>query len=113
MGIFAQIFYCYEGNVPNVPVACFTRSLACQMYNDWMNILFNIVIPSGLMAIFGVLTIVNIRRRIIYPLSIPTVASTITIINMRTRLRKVDHILRKILFIQVSLTFVFTLIKTQ
>lgn len=102
--LFAEIFYCYEGNVANVPVACNTQSLLCQMYNDWMNILYNIVLPSGLMGVFGMMTIFNIRRRIIYPLSKLTLAPTINRVNIQPRLRRIDRSLRKILFIQVSLS---------
>ena len=111
--LFVEIFYCFEGNVPNVPVACYTQGLVCQLYNDWMNILYNVVLPSGLMAIFGIMTIFNIRRRIIYPLSKLTLAPTINRMNIQPRLRKIDRSLRKILFIQVSLiSFIFVLMFT-
>ena len=93
IALFAQIFYCYEASVPNVPLACYTQTLACQMYNDWTNILYNILIPSIFMTIFGVLTISNLRRRTVHPIQTNT--------QTQPTLRKIDRHLRKILFVQV------------
>ncbi|CAF0973852.1 unnamed protein product [Rotaria sp. Silwood1] len=99
--IFGEIFYCYEANVPNVPVPCYINNLTCQLYNNWMNILYNIVIPSGLMAVFGILTIVNVRKRIVHPARSTTIAVGIHRTNRQPRMRKIDRHLRKILLVQV------------
>ncbi|CAF3010125.1 unnamed protein product [Rotaria sp. Silwood2] len=101
--IFGEIFYCYEANVPNVPVPCYINSSTCQLYNNWMNILYNIVIPSGLIAVFGILTIVNVRKRIVHPVRLTTIAFVTRRINRQPRMRKIDQHLRKILSVQVVL----------
>lgn len=103
--LFLEIFYCYDASVPNVPVACYTHNLACQIYNDWVNILFDIIIPSGFMAFFGILTILNIRKRIIHPISTANTVVVTNPVNMQSSLKKIDHNLRKVLLIQVSLNF--------
>ncbi|UJR07479.1 hypothetical protein I4U23_011768 [Adineta vaga] len=100
--LFVQIFYCYKASVPNVPVACYTETLACQMYNDWTNILYNILIPSIFMAIFGILTIINVRKRIIHPTQNRNT-------NVQPRLKKIDRNLRKILFVQILVLLVLNL----
>lgn len=108
--IYLETLYCYDASISNVPVACYTQSQACQVYNDWMNILYNIVIPSGFMAVFGVLTVLNIRKRLVHPM---TTAKRILITNrkdVQPRLKTMDRNLRKILFIQVSIRYLFSLI---
>ncbi|CAF1242415.1 unnamed protein product [Adineta ricciae] len=101
IALFAQIFYCYEASVPNVPVACYTQTLACQIYNDWTNILYNILIPSIFMTIFGVLTISNLRRRTVHPIQTNT--------QTQPTLRRIDRNLRKILFVQIAFLLVLSL----
>lgn len=101
--IFIEVLYCYEASVPNVPVACYSHNLACQLYNDWMTILYIIAVPSIFMSVFGILTVLNIRKRIIHPV---TATKKMPIVNrreMQPHLKRIDHNLRKILFIQVSL----------
>jgi hypothetical protein len=93
-----ETFYCYKGNVPNVPVACYSYNSACQLYNEWLNILYNIVIPSGCMAGFGILTLLNVRKRIIHPTTSVVVVSAVH----QPRKRKIDRHLRRLLLIQVS-----------
>ncbi|CAF0806182.1 unnamed protein product [Adineta ricciae] len=101
IALFVQIFYCYEASVPNVPVACYTQTLACQMYNDWTNILYNILIPSIFMTIFSALTISNLRQRTVHPIQTNT--------QTQPTLRKIDRNLRKILFVQIAFLLVLSL----
>lgn len=88
--IFIEIFYCFEASVPNVPVACYGRNLSCRIYNDWMALLFDIVLPGIFLTIFGMLTIRNVRSRFIQP-------------NMiRIPIRNNERNLTRMLLIQVS-----------
>lgn len=109
--VYVEVFYCYEASVPNVPTACYTLNGVCQLYNDWMYILYNTVVPSGLILLFGLLTVFNIRKWIIYPIAAgtetrrrtQTVVSTTSSINQRRLgLRKIDRHLRKLILVQVS-----------
>ncbi|CAF1321940.1 unnamed protein product [Adineta steineri] len=107
--LFVQVFYCYQASVPNVPVLCYTQAPACQLYNDWTNILYNITIPSCFMAIFGILTITNIRKRIIHPAPTSNSLSMPNNANMHVNLKKIDRNLRRILLIQVLVLLALSL----
>jgi hypothetical protein len=100
--IFGEIFYCFEASVPNVPVACFPYSPICQLYNEWMNIMYNIMIPNGFMAGFGILTLLNVRKQIIHPTLPISIGATVHRINHQSRMRKIDQYLRRLLLVQVS-----------
>ncbi|CAF0765705.1 unnamed protein product [Rotaria sordida] len=105
--IFLEVFYCYEASVPNVPVACYSLSLPCRLYNDWMVILIPTVIPSGLMAIFGSLTIRNIRTRFVQPVMHVKFSSNTTQHNLRLQLN--DRNISRMLLIQVSVVLLMNL----
>lgn len=97
--IFIEVVYCFEASIPNVPVACYGRNIVCRLYNDWAALLFDIILPSFFLAIFGTLTIRNVRYRIVYP----SVKSTDIIRSNNTRLpmRTNDRNLTRMLLIQV------------
>ncbi|CAF0817315.1 unnamed protein product [Rotaria sordida] len=105
--IFLEVFYCYEASVSNVPVACYSLSLPCRLYNDWMLILIPTVIPSGLMAIFGSLTIRNIRTRFVQPVMHVKFSSNTTQHNLRLQLN--DRNISRMLLIQVSVVLLMNL----
>jgi len=99
--VYLEVLYCFEANVPNVPVACYCRNLACRLFNDWMNLLGSIVIPSVLLVVFGTLTLRNARVRRVQP--ILASVSTVTTIRNGTRTQQNDRNLTRMLSIQVSL----------
>ncbi|CAF3442044.1 unnamed protein product [Rotaria sp. Silwood1] len=101
--IFLEVFYCYNASVPNVPVACYSQSLSCRLYNDWMLILICTVIPSFFMAVFGSLTVRNIRTRIVQPAAHVELPHNTTYQNLRLRLN--DRNISHMLLIQVSFKF--------
>jgi hypothetical protein len=101
--IFAEIFYCYEASVPNVPLPCYPESLSCQLYNNWMTILFINIIPSIFMAIFSLLTIRNIRARVVRPIKNRTVSINTSRNNLRVHIN--DRNISQMLLIQVSFKF--------
>ncbi|CAF1031199.1 unnamed protein product, partial [Rotaria sp. Silwood1] len=65
--LFIEVTYCFEASVPNVPVACYGRNIPCRLFNDWAALSFDIVLPSIFLAIFGSLTIRNVRLRVVHP----------------------------------------------
>ncbi|CAF2893584.1 unnamed protein product [Rotaria sp. Silwood2] len=105
--VFLEVFYCYEASVPNVPVACYPQSLPCRLYNDWMLILFTTVIPSCFMAVFGSLTIRNIRTRVVQP--VMHVEFRNNTANQNVRLRLNDRNINHMLLIQVLVVLLMNL----
>lgn len=99
VAFYVEIFYCYEASVPNVPVACYTQHGPCRGYNDWMNIVYNILIPCGCMAVFSVLTVRNIQARVVHPVINP--GSSVTRSSTQPRTRQKDRTLTSMLLAQV------------
>ncbi|CAF1288191.1 unnamed protein product [Adineta ricciae] len=66
---FAEVLYCYEASVPNVPVACYGQNFACRIFNDWMSLFMDIILPSIFLALFGSLTIRNAQTRMVRPIT--------------------------------------------
>jgi intracellular septation protein A len=99
--VFTEALYCYEASVPNVPVACYGQTLACRIFNDWMSIACDVVLPSVFLVIFGALTIRNARSRFVQPAldSINNTNAHNNIISTRNNERN----LTRMLSIQVSL----------
>jgi hypothetical protein len=98
--LFIEIIYCFEASVPNVPVACYGRNLPCQLFNDWIFISIDIILPTIFLSIFGALTIRNVRSRIVYP-----VTNLVNTNNNKPVIRNNDRNLTRMLLIQVNLTF--------
>ncbi|CAF0985098.1 unnamed protein product [Adineta steineri] len=102
--LFIEVVYCFEGSIPNVPVLCYGRNIPCRLYNDWAALLFDIILPSICLAIFGLLTIRNIRSRVVYP-----VRSVQNCINSRLLIRLNDRNLTRMVLIQVFVVLVLDL----
>ncbi|CAF2393942.1 unnamed protein product [Rotaria sp. Silwood2] len=102
--IWIETIYCFDANLTGISIKCFVNSNVCLIYNNIILALISITIPSIMMLIFDLLTIVNIRqsRQIIHP-SI----NTITVSNRRNR--KIDWILTRMLLTQAFLIFLFNL----
>ncbi len=99
--VFIETLYCFEASVPNVPVACYGQNLPCQLFNDWVSLSFDIVLPSIFLAVFGALTIRNARLRIVHP-AINPINPNVTN-NNTASIRNTDRNLTRMLFVQVSL----------
>ncbi|CAF3434686.1 unnamed protein product [Rotaria socialis] len=98
---YTEVLYCYQASVPNVPVACYPQSFSCRLYNDWMLIMVNTIIPSFSMVNFGSLTIRNIRPGVIYPIKRCDLPNDI--VNHNLRLRRNDGNISRMLLIQVRI----------
>ena len=104
VAVWAESIYCFDANLINTPIPCYTRSIACHFYNDITLALFTITVPSMLMLGFGLLTINNIHhsKRLIQPTNAETNVS-------QGRSRKLERVLTKMLLLQVLLMIVFNL----
>lgn len=109
---YAQIFYCYEANLTNTPLKCYGKSTECQLLIDSEFTAISIVLPSLLMFIFGFMTIRNIRQRAlrrIQPKTLTPINGTEGVNERLQQLKKIDHDLFLMLFIQIILLTLFSL----
>ncbi|CAF1371450.1 unnamed protein product [Didymodactylos carnosus] len=62
--IYAEVFYCFEANLPTPrsPLACYSKSYQCDLYNSLTFTIIFVLIPCLIMFLFGYLTILNIRK---------------------------------------------------
>ncbi|CAF1047265.1 unnamed protein product [Rotaria sp. Silwood1] len=110
--VYAQIFYCYEANLSNAPLKCYGKTIWCRLLIDFTFTVVSILIPSLLMFIFGLMTILNIRhsaQRRIQPMSISLMVQEMTINGQQQRWKKTDKHLLYMLLIQVILLTLFSL----
>ncbi|CAF0790201.1 unnamed protein product [Adineta steineri] len=114
--IQTQQLYCFEANLTNTPLKCYTQTIVCGIISDVCFALVTILFPIIVMFIFGLMTISNVRKTQsrLQPETLTMNArngheSTIT--NMRNPLqrKKSDRHLLIMLFIQVLLILLFTL----
>ena len=107
--IYMEMFHCVDANQINAPVKCTAISPICQTVNDLCLIFLIVLIPSGLMLIFGLMTVFNLRKSHvsrIQPITTNTVSNTE---GHQNRVRKTDRDLLKMLCIQVILLTLFAL----
>jgi hypothetical protein len=67
LSIFAAIFFvdkpvCFVANIPNEILKCNAMRGACRIYHDFSYIVVYSLMPCILLAVFGALTIGNIRK---------------------------------------------------
>ena len=110
---YAQIFYCYEANLTNAPLKCYGRTTWCRLLIDSEFTALSILLPSSLMFIFGILTILNLQQaalRRVQPVTMTIAHLTGTgTQNGITRSKKRDHYLLLMLCVQVILLTLFSL----
>ncbi|UJR19402.1 hypothetical protein I4U23_022532 [Adineta vaga] len=110
-----QQFICFEANLTNTPLKCYSKTVICAIISDLCFALITILSPLCLMLIFGLMIISNIRqsRARVQQTSI-TVDSlaaqhTTTISSVhQAQQRKMDRHLLIMLFVQVLVLLVFT-----
>jgi hypothetical protein len=111
-----QEIYCFEANLTNTPLKCYTKTVMCGMVSDMFFALISILIPLFLMFIFGLMIISNVRQAQarLHPMSMTINGrvghNTTTVSTGRpNQSRKMDRQLLIMLFIQVLLMLLFTL----
>ncbi|CAF1201258.1 unnamed protein product [Adineta steineri] len=109
---YVQLFYCYEANLTNSPLECYGRNAWCRLLIDLEFISIVVLIPSMMMLIFGILTILNIRNvtlRQIQPVIKTGINQTVSANGHSPKLKKSDRYLLLMLLIQVILLTLFSL----
>ncbi|CAF3426682.1 unnamed protein product [Rotaria socialis] len=113
--LYCAVFYCYEANLINTPLACYGKTLACRFINDLSYACLTILFPMIIMLIFGLMTIRNIRKvkNRIHVASITgkrgTGNSSTVRRSRQDRQKKLDYRLFFMLFIQIILMCILTL----
>jgi hypothetical protein len=102
--IWAETTYYFDANLIDAPIKCYTHSDTCRLYNDIILALITITIPSLVMLIFSLLTIVHIRQSRLrtYP-----GINTVTVFNEKHR--RNERMLPRMLLTQVFLMIILNL----
>jgi hypothetical protein len=114
--IETQQIYCYEANLTNTPLKCYSKTILCGIISDLFFALYSILFPLIVMFIFGLMTISNVRKAQsrLQPVTMTMNArnahdsATISIGNSTQR-KKSDRHLLIMLFIQVLVILLLTL----
>ncbi|CAF1066378.1 unnamed protein product [Adineta ricciae] len=105
--LHAHILYCYRANLSDTPMECYSTVTWCRLLTDMEFALLNVVLPSLLTLIFGLLTIRNIHTLRTVPVTGPITNQENDRRRHRRRLKKGDFHLLVMLLVQVTLTTVF------
>lgn len=106
--IYSSIFYCYQANLHNTPLKCYSQTTMCRIISDQIYLCFTVLIPTILMIFFSLLTLSNIRRmhsRHEMPLLSEL---TQTMMRKRRRFRLLDRHLLVMLLVQIGFFILFT-----
>ena len=60
--LYAHMFYCYEANLTDTPLRCYGRTATCRLLSDVTYMLASILFPLVMMAVFGLMTVGNVRQ---------------------------------------------------
>ncbi|CAF1413225.1 unnamed protein product [Adineta steineri] len=109
--IHSQLFYCYEANLINTPLKCYTKNIECRLINDLAFAIIAILLPLILILIFGWMTILNTRstKNRLEPMTMTTINQPIQISTTKKQSKKTDQRLLIMLFVQVIFLALFTL----
>jgi hypothetical protein len=112
--IYSLIFYCYEPNLINTPLKCYSKTIKCRILTDQIYTFVTILIPLILMILFGFLTISNVRK-MHYRAQISFRSrfnQTLITREYRRRFKSIDRHLLVMLLVQISFLTIFTLPQT-
>ncbi|CAF1686113.1 unnamed protein product, partial [Adineta ricciae] len=110
---YAQLLYCYQANLVNAPLKCYSKTMVCRLVYDFEFIVITVFLPTLLMTVFGLMTVFNIhqsKRRRIQPYS--AMVRTNYLASTREEVQrwgKKDRSLLLMLFIQIILLTIFSL----
>ena len=110
--LHGQVFYCFEANVLNAPSKCYMKLESCLYLNDLIYAIFSNFIPITVMFIFGLLTIVNIRRSQQRINLVSTMTQTRSVelgIGQNSQTKRLNRRLLLTLFIQIFLYIIFAM----
>jgi hypothetical protein len=113
--LYSPIFYCYQANLINTPLKCYSKTELCRLTNDLSYACLTILFPIVLMFIFGLMTIINIHqaKSRIHATSIielhPMGSISTNRLSIQISKKKLDRRLFLMLVIQILLLSLFTL----
>ncbi|CAF0735774.1 unnamed protein product [Adineta steineri] len=114
--IETEQLFCYEANLTNTPLKCYSKTVMCGIISDIFFALITVLCPLLLMFIFGLMIISNVRQtqtrlhpmsRIINNHDDHNIGVVST--KHQNKQRKTDRQLLIMLFIQVLIILIFTL----
>jgi hypothetical protein len=111
IGIYVQLLVCYEANLIDTPLPCYSKSPECRLLADLSLALITIVCPLLVMVVFGLMTISNIRKTVhrVRPINNGTTNDpgngkrSTTMTEQQRQRKKTDRQLLIMLFSQVIL----------
>jgi len=109
--IYLPIFYCYQANLVNAPLKCYTKTIKCRIFTDQIYMFLTVLIPLILMILFSFLTMSNVRK-IHHRVQVPLLSrfnQTIITNEHRKRLKSIDRHLFIMLIVQISFLTLFTI----
>jgi hypothetical protein len=111
-----QQVFCFDANVPNTPLKCYSRTATCGMISDLCFALITILSPLLIIFIFGLMIILNLRKAQtrIQPMVMITggqVApnATVNSTERQNQQKKLDRHLLVMLFFQGLALIIFTI----
>lgn len=112
--IFSPIFYCYQGNLIDSPLKCYSKTIFCRILTDQIYTFVTILFPLIFMIVFGFLTMHNVRNVHSRALAPFLSRSSLILISyeQRQHLKSVDRRLLIMLLIQIGFLVLFTLPQT-
>ncbi|CAF1103477.1 unnamed protein product [Rotaria sordida] len=103
---YAQIFYCFEGNLIMAAAPCSPKNTQCSIIDTTLLFVIQFSAPPLIIFYFGINIYLNIRQ-MKYQRQIPTISITKT---TQTRSnQKTDRIILRMVFIQVTLLLICSL----
>ncbi|CAF1313872.1 unnamed protein product [Adineta ricciae] len=114
--IHIQELFCFEANLINTPVKCYSKTEICGIISDLCFALITILCPLCFMLIFGLMIISNIRqsRARLHPTPMKIDShtdqnrSTVGVEDQNQE-KKMDRYLLMMLLVQILILLVFTL----
>ena len=100
--LYVHMLMCYEANLYDEPLPCYGGTVRCRLTTDLIYVLMTVTLPLALMLIFGLLTIVNVRR-----IRLRTNQTRIRLLreqiarNRRVKFKRTDHHLLRMLIFQM------------
>jgi hypothetical protein len=109
--IYSPVFYCYQANLMNTPLKCYTKTIKCRIFTDQIYTFLTILIPLILMILFGFLTMSNVREihHRAQVLLLSRFNQTRITKEHQQRFKIIDRHLLIMLLVQISFLTLFTL----
>jgi hypothetical protein len=108
--LYSPILYCYEANLINTPLRCYSKTILCRIFADQTYTCITIVCPLILMFLFGFMTLANVRKSKYRSQSslLPKIRHRIISNDPRQSYKQIDRHLLIMLLVQISFLALFT-----